>query len=146
MNWHLTVGRKIPSVYLRVFSDGSFECHAIQYSGRERDEVKKAILTPGGLAQLRQLIDESILRGVEPRYKLNRMVVDSWMEWEINIPDPARALHIVVAHPSVGFPMTREEAYPPALLELGCSIWKLRNDVFADARPYAGCDRYRSVH
>jgi hypothetical protein len=44
MNYHFTVGKKIPSVYLRVFSDGTAECHTEKYMGLETDVVKTRIL------------------------------------------------------------------------------------------------------
>jgi len=38
MNRHFTVGRKIRSVYLRVYSDGTAECHTVKYTGDETDD------------------------------------------------------------------------------------------------------------
>lgn len=43
INKHFTVGRKIPSVYLRVYANGVVECHSVKYWD-EVDSVKKATL------------------------------------------------------------------------------------------------------
>jgi len=40
INRHFTVGKKVPSIYLRVFSDGTAECHTEGYSN-ESDVVKE---------------------------------------------------------------------------------------------------------
>jgi hypothetical protein len=43
MNRHFTVGKKIPSLYLRVFSDGTAECHTEKF-WEEADVTKTKVL------------------------------------------------------------------------------------------------------
>jgi hypothetical protein len=145
MNWHFTIGRKIPSAFLRVYSDGSVECHALQYSGEEKDVIKTQTLTTDKLDRMRVLISRPELLRVKNRFELTSTVTDSWMEWDINIPRADHVQHIEVAHRSADFPLWPDDAYPRVLFELGCSVWKLRNDVYADAFPCAGCDKYRAA-
>jgi hypothetical protein len=70
INKHFTVGRKIPSVYLRVFSDGTAECHTVRYAGDEPNVVKKEALTPDELGKLEAVLDNQDLLNVNKRYEL----------------------------------------------------------------------------
>src|SRR2546423_5758860 len=45
VNRHFTVGKQIPSDYLKVFSDGSVECHAVKSDEHDKDDIRKAQLS-----------------------------------------------------------------------------------------------------
>lgn len=85
INRHFTVGRKIRSVYLRVYSDGTAECHTEKYWD-EPDVVKHKTLDPGELQRLQVVLDNPELLHVSRKYGLMALVVDSWMEWDIRVP------------------------------------------------------------
>ena len=59
-------------------------------------------------------------------------VIDSWMEWDIKVPHGWHKERIKVLSFSPASARKKNQPYPPALLKLGCLIWKLRNDVFGD--------------
>jgi hypothetical protein len=44
-NIHFTMGKKIPSIYLRVFSDGTAECHTEKYTGKKKTSLSRRYLT-----------------------------------------------------------------------------------------------------
>src|ERR1700722_16429782 len=67
INRHFTVGRKIPSVYLRVFSDGTAECHTVRYTGNESEIVKKGKLTSEELGRLESLLNVPEMLNVRKR-------------------------------------------------------------------------------
>jgi hypothetical protein len=136
MNRHFTVGRKIRSVYLRVYSDGTAECHTVKYTGDETDDgpdiVKQKTLAPVELQSLEAVLHNPELLQVEKKYGLMYTVIDSWMEWDIRVPHGWHKEKIKVLNFSPASARKENHPYPPALLKLGCLIWKLRNDVFGD--------------
>jgi len=116
-------------VYLRLFSDGTAECHAI---GNEKDAVKMKHLPPKEFAEVETLLNQPALRDVNGRYELPRMVFDSWMEWDLRIGDPSRLQNVTVSFAgSAG-----HRRYPDALGRLGCLVVKLRNEVYGDNTDY----------
>lgn len=140
---HFTVGREIPSVYLRVYSDGSAECHTFRFAGHETEQVKREKLASGEMQSLEAALDDPTLPNVGRKYVPMRPVIDSWMEWGINVPHgwQARKIDIEVddfALAIEAFDITPEperqklQSYPRPLLKLGCAIWKIRNQVFGD--------------
>ncbi len=136
INRHFTVGRKIRSVYLRVYSDGTAECHTVKYTGHETDDrpdiVKQKTLAPGELQSLEAALNNPELLQVQKKYGLMSPVIDSWMEWDIRVPHGWHKEKIKVLNFSPASARKKNQPYPPALLNLGCLIWKLRNDVFGD--------------
>jgi hypothetical protein len=131
INRHFTVGKKIPSIYLRVFSDGSAECHAEKYWD-ETDTAKKKALSQKDFEQLKVLVGQPELLNVKPRYELMEPVIDSWMEWTIKVPHGRNVQKIEVANFAPAAAKERKEPYPDVLVKLGCSIWKLRSYVYSD--------------
>ena len=79
INRHFTVGKKIRSVYARVFSDGTAECHTEKYWD-EPDDVKRKVLAPDDFERLKALLKQPALLSVKPQYELMAPVIDSWME------------------------------------------------------------------
>src|SRR5947207_5625034 len=79
INRHFTVGKRIRSVYLRVFSNGTAECHTEKYWD-EPDIVKKKVLAPEDFEALRTLLAQPELLSVKHRYERMYPVIDSWME------------------------------------------------------------------
>jgi hypothetical protein len=132
VNNHFTVGREIPSLYLRVFSDGLAECHSIKFTERE-DSMKKETLPPRKLAEIRAVLNQPGLRGVEGRYERPRMVFDSWMEWELRAPDSQLTQGVTI---SFGPATQQFRTYPEALATLGCQILKIRAELCGDKTDY----------
>jgi hypothetical protein len=145
INRHFTVGRKIPSVYLNVFSDGTAECHTVKYSGEEMNTIKKKTLRMNEFDELRRLIEESEWQGVRNRYELMHTVVDSWMEWDIRIKDSRHARRIQVADFSPRSAREKHQPYPDVLVRLGCFIWKFRDEVYGDEPAYRNDDCKRAL-
>ncbi len=135
INRHFTVGLKIPSLYLRVLSDGTAECHKLKYSGNEAEIVKKSKLAPDELGRLEALLGSADMLNVKKRYELMHFAVDSWMEWDIQVPHRGATQEIQVLNFSPESARERNQAYPDALVKLGCSIRKVRHEVYGD-EPY----------
>lgn len=131
INRHFTVGKKIRSVYLRVFSDGTAECHTEKYWD-EPDSVKRKVLAPDDFEKLKDLLKRPELLSAKPRYGLMAPVVDSWMEWTIKVPHGQNVQNIEVANFNPTAAKESKTPYPDVLVKLGCSIWKIRSDVYAD--------------
>jgi hypothetical protein len=132
INRHFTVGLEIPSVYLRVFSDGTAECHTVKYTGDEPDVVKRKALTPDDLSELRTVIENKELLNVKKKYESVNTVIDSWMEWIVSVPHNSGTQRIQVLNFSPGSAREKNTPYPDALVRLGCSIWKLRYETYGD--------------
>jgi hypothetical protein len=133
-NSYFTMGRIISGVYLKVLGDRTVECHTLRITGKELDIVKKRQLSQDEFRELLALVNESELLSARERYGPMRVVVDSWMEWDILIPRTAGAKEIAIADFSptrlgVGGP------YPDAVVKLGCSISRLRDEVYGDDAP-----------
>ncbi len=132
VNNHFTVGMKIPSVYLRLFSDGTAECHTVKFTGKEEDTVRKAHLEPREFAEVITVLNQPALRDLKGRYDLPpRMIIDSWMEWDLRIHGSR-----LVQDVTVTFGPTRQRIYPEALGKLGCQIVKIREYVYGDRTDY----------
>lgn len=143
INKHFTVGRKIPSVYLRVYADGVVECHTVKYWD-EVDSVKKATLNTHELQDLKVELQNPELSQIEKTYGLIYPVIDSWMEWDITIPRGRHQEKITVLNFSPVGALKKNHPYPDALLKLGCTIWKLRKEVYGD-QSYYGNDECKEV-
>ena len=141
INTHFTVGLQIPSVYLRVFSDGTAECHTVQYTGHEAHVVKREMLTPDELSKLKAVLENQELPNVQKRYELLNLVIDSWMEWNIAVAHDSGTQRIQVLNFSPGSAGEKKKPYPDALVKLGCSIWKLRYETYGD-EIYGNTPRY----
>jgi hypothetical protein len=129
MNKHFTRGTTIPSLYLRVFSDGTAECHTEKFSGEEKDVTKRKVLGTKEFEKLKAVINEPNFRDIKKRYELNHPVVDSWMEWTITVQHPNGVQRIQVLNFSPVSEVYKNQAYPDALVKLGCSILKIREEV-----------------
>jgi hypothetical protein len=143
INRHFTVGRKIPSVYLRVYSDGLVECHTVKY-WHEVDSVKKATLSSQESQDLKAELQNPELSQIKKTYGLIYPVVDSWMEWEIKIPHGWHEDKITVLNFSPVGARKKNQPYPDALVTLGCTIWKVRKEVYGD-ESYYGNDECRGI-
>ncbi len=142
-NLHFTVGKKIPSVYLRVYADGTAECHTEKYWD-EADVVTRKALPPDDFKRLKELLDEPSLLTVPRRFERPYPVVDSWMEWTIKIQHSRNLETIQIAGFSPPAARERNQPYPDIVLKLGCSIQRLRGDVYGDAPPES--DECKAVH
>ena len=89
VNRHFTVGKRIPSLYLRLFSDGTVECSTIKFAEHDVATTKKERLKPDELAQVTSILNDPSLRDSAHDYALQRVVFDSWMEWDITINRPS---------------------------------------------------------
>jgi hypothetical protein len=148
INKHFTMGHKIPSVYLRVYSDGTAECHTVRFTGDEAENVKKEKLGPEELGQLGALLETPELLNVKKRYELMYPVLDSWMEWNIRVPHKGGAQKIQVLNFSPGAAREKNLPYPDSLVKLGCSILKARHEVYGDEPDYLGdgCKKALEIH
>jgi hypothetical protein len=131
INAHFTVGRQYKSVFLRVYSDRTAECHYMRWGIEgEKEKVSIKKLAPADYENLRDVLDAPELLGVNEKYGLVGWVIDSWMTWGIDIPRPAAVQHIAVDNFGRGAEQGLEKAYPTALVRLGCTIKKLRREVY----------------
>lgn len=140
VNRHFTVGQIIPSIYLRVYSDGTAECRTLKYTGHEHNVPKRQKIAAAELQSLEAALDDPGLRLLKEKYELMYPVIDSWTEWDIIVSREPRPQKIKVLDFALNIevrdlrPAEREKnlPYPPALLKLGCLIWKVRNQVYGD--------------
>ena len=132
VNNHFTVGRKIPSIYLRLFSDGTAECHALDSTEHEQGTVRKGRLTPNDFEKTKAVLARSGLRDVNGRYDLPRTVIDSWMEWDLRSHDSLR--HDVTV--SFGPEARYDRPFPEALRDLACQILTIREYIYGDSTGY----------
>jgi hypothetical protein len=146
-NIHFTMGKKIPSIYLRVFSDGTAECHTEKYTEKEKDITKSKILDSKKFEGLKAAINQPEMLVVKKRYELMHFVVDSWMEWDIKLQHASSVQKIQIASFSPSSARERNEPYPDALTALGCSILKIRNEVYGDEDAHnVDCTTRPSMH
>ncbi len=148
INRHFTMGKKIPSAYLRVFSDGTAECHTEKFTGKEKNLTKTKVLGAGEFEQLKEVISDPEMLDVEKRYERMHFVVDSWMEWDIKVQHQGGVQRIQVASFSPTSARERNQPYPNALVRLGCSILKIRNGVYGDVdiRSISDCPNIHLIH
>src|SRR5208282_3302920 len=132
INTHFTVGRQYKSVFLRVFSDRTAECHHLRYGMEgEKDDEKIKTLTTVEYENLRRDLDNADLLKVKEKYRHVDAVIDSWMTWDIRLPHPQGVQHIAVEDfARAVFVLTPDKPYPDALIRLGCTIRELRLEVF----------------
>jgi hypothetical protein len=133
MNYHVTMGRRIPSVYVRVFSDRTVECDPLQ-GPREPGAVKKMMLEEEEFRNLLPAVENTNYLGANQNYSLTHMVVDSWMQWDIKIPRTTGEQEISIAD-FASTPLL-SGTWPIEVEKLGCSIARLRNEVYGDEREY----------
>jgi hypothetical protein len=133
VNNHFTVGRKIPSIYLRLFSDGSAECHAVRFSGHEQENIKTGYVPPKEFDEIKAALNQTGLRIVDGRYDLPWVVLDSWMEWGLKGSDSQLGQDVTI---SFGPETEHSHPYPEALRNLGCQILKIREKVYGDRTGY----------
>ena len=133
VNRHFIVGKRIPSDYLKVFSDGSVECHAIKFEEHDEFDVKKGQLSPAELAKLTSALNDSGFQNLGDDYKLQRIVFDSWMEWDITIERPSLHSQNITLAFSGG---NGDSKLPDALRKPGCQILELRRKVYGDDGAY----------
>jgi len=147
INRHFTVGEKIPSTYLKVYSDGTAECHAPKYWD-EPDVAKTKSLPIEEFNQLKALLEQPDLLNVKHRYERMYTVMDSWMEWTIKIDHPSGEQSFEVSGFSPSSAKASNQPYPEALTKLGCSIQKIRSEVFGyePHRAEADCDSNQEAH
>jgi len=132
---HFTMGKKIPSLFLRVSSDRSVECDLRNAFGGDTGIVKTKVLMPKEFEEVKALADRPELGKVGRRYELTHFVFDSWTEWDIKVQHPNVEQEIIVANFEPIEPRYTEEfaqPYPDVLVRLGCSISKLRDEVCGD--------------
>jgi hypothetical protein len=138
------IGQRVHSAYLRVYSDGWAECRTLGFTGHEREKVKWKKLARGELQTLEAALDDpELLHMNNQKYGPTGVVIDSWTEWDIKVPYSGQAQRIDVkvddfALNIEAFDIATEagrkkmQSYPPALLKLGCLIWKVRNQIYGD--------------
>jgi hypothetical protein len=131
VNRHFTVGKKIPSLFLRLFSDGTVECSTVRFSEHDSSTTREGRLTTEELADATAIINDPALLEANGRYELHRWVFDSWMEWDVRIENPKYSHDVTVSFAGAG-----ERAYPASLAKLGCVILKARQEVFGDNTKY----------
>jgi len=132
VNNHFTIGKKIPSLYLSLFSDGAAECHPVKFAGQE-DSVKKEYLPAKDFSEIRAVLNQSELRDIKGRYERPRIVIDSWMEWELRASDSQLVHDVTISFGPTTQPL---RSYPKALAALGCQIIKIRAELCGDNTDY----------
>ena len=145
INVHNTVGLHFKSVFLRVYSDRTAECRHMRfgYDGdKERVKVKK--LSPEEYARLQSVLHAPDLRAAKEHYDLVGFVMDSWMTWEINLPDGTSSQRIAIDNFGRGAENALEKAYPVAVVRLGCTLERLRREVYGADSVFPNTDLTRA--
>lgn len=131
VNRHFTVGKRIPSNYLKVFSDGTVECQAIDK--HDGDAVRKTQISPNEVAQFTSVLNDPSLRDLSRDYSLQRFFIDSWMEWDITINRPSLPPQNITLAFAGG---SGSSTLPDGLRKLGCQILELRRRAYGDDVTY----------
>lgn len=126
-------GQTSRSVYLRVYSDGFAECHRMEYWDKREKATKKEMLGSTELQSLQAVLYNPELFGMEKVHVFGSQALDFSDEWDIRVSRDRSVQRINVFNFSPESARKRNWPYPPALVKLGCSIWKLRHDVYGDA-------------
>ena len=134
VNRHFTMDMKIPSIYLKVMSDGKIECHAIKFGEKDEDSVKTMQLSLHELAKITAVLNNPRLRDLNQRYELHPDFTDSWMEWEININQPSVSVRRNITLAFAGG--SGVSSIPVSLRKLGCEILELRRRVYGQVDGY----------
>jgi hypothetical protein len=131
INTHFTIGLQYKSVFLRVFSDRTAQCRYLRFGVEgEKDREKTKVLALADYESLQRILNAPELLGVNEKYGLVGWVIDSWMTWGISILHPESVQHISVDNFARGAVLTPDKPYPTPLTRLGCTIWKLRREVY----------------
>lgn len=131
VNRHITVGKRIPSLYLRVSSDRTAECHTVRF-GNESDIVKRKKIPRQEYERLKAILEDQNLLQVKHRSELMHTVLDSWMEWNITIKRGSGDQEFEVSAFSPAAARAGGQPYPDVLTKLGCSVWNIRREVYGD--------------
>jgi len=133
--------KKIPSTYLKIYSDGTAECHTLKYWD-EPDIAKTKSLPIEEFDQLKAFLEQPDLLNVKHRYERMYAVMDSWMEWTIKIKHSSGEQSFEVSGFSPSSAKASRQPYPEALTKSGCSIQKIRSEVFGyePRRAETDCD------
>jgi hypothetical protein len=114
-------------------SDGTIECHAITFGEEDKDPVKTTQLSADELAKLTAVLNDPRLRDLSARYRLERMFIDSWMEWEITIEQPLHSSQNITLSFAGG---SGDLSLPASLKRLDCEILELRRRVYGEVDAY----------
>lgn len=131
---HSSMADEDTYLYLRVFSDGTAECHSSAHAEKEPRSLKKP-LTQEDFSRIKSIVGNKNLASLRSRYETKYLIVDTSTEWTIKIqqPGPAQIIHVLEFSP--GLAKTMKHPYPDALVELGCNIEKLRASVYGVSMP-----------
>jgi len=131
VNRHFTVGKRISSTYLKVLSDGTIECHAIDK--HDADAAKKTQIGTSELVRVTSLLNDPSVRDLGHDYALHRFFIDSWVEWDITINRSSLPPQNVTLAFAGGQDASR---LPDGLRRLGCQILQLRRKAYGDDQAY----------
>ena len=116
-------------LYLRVFSDGTAECHSVVNGEKKEIRSFKKTLTQDEFTQVKSVVGNPKLARVKPKYETRYAIVDTYTEWKITIQRRGQSQVIHILEFSPGLAKIMKHPYPEALVKLGCSARKLRDDV-----------------
>jgi len=102
----------------------------VKYSGDEADLVKTKTLAPQELSSLVSLLDDTKMSLLKAKYGLMYTVIDSWMEWDIALPRGRSTQTLEILNFSPSDARQNKTPYPDSLVKLGCSILKVRSEVY----------------
>ncbi len=116
-------------VYLRVFSDGSAEAHPMREVDFRTLALKHAQISPNDLAKLREILNPSNTRGLEPKYEQYWGNKDSGSEWRVTIGQGESMKIVLLENFQPFWARSKKKPYPAEIEKLGCIVWKLRTEV-----------------
>lgn len=134
---HSTMAGDDTYLYLRVFSDGTAECHSSAHAEKEPRRFKKT-LTQDDFSRIKSIVGNKKLANLRSRYETQYAIVDTSTEWTIKIQRPRQAQIIQILEFSPGLAKTMKHPYPDALVRLGCNIEKLRAHVDGESTSLDG--------
>ena len=123
------VSRTETLVYLRVFSDGSAEAHPMREVDFRVIGLKKAQISSGDLAALRELLGSPKFQKLDPKYRRYWGNKDFGTTWQITIGQGDSKKSIVLENFEPFLARTKRKPYPVEIEKLGCFVWEVGTKV-----------------
>jgi hypothetical protein len=115
-------------VYVRVFSDGFAEAHPMRSVDFRNIQLKTKQLSNEEMATLKNLLSDDAIGKLEPEYSRYWGNKDFGYKYSVTISGPThKQIELENFQPF----LARKEGkpYPKQLEKLGCSFWRLREEV-----------------
>jgi hypothetical protein len=120
-------------VYLRVFFDGTAECHPERNVDYSNLTLVGKRIAAHELESLEELLNSTEVEQLDSEYRLVAGAKDYFKVWNITIPRKEGSQQIEVVNFVPRLAVRMKKPYPEGLVRLGCFITDLRSTVSGEA-------------